>query len=91
MSCLSCKSVSGSIPDGGRRKFVFHTTRIYYTVYIFISIKLDKSKPNFKNDFFKMGMARTGTITLPVLALSLCHYTIFSLVFRGKFTSIKQI
>ncbi len=44
---------------GGQKEIFFHTTRIYYTVYIFISIKLDKIKPNFKNSFFKMGMART--------------------------------
>ena len=42
-----------------RQKEIFFHKRIYYTVYIFISIKLDKIKPNFNNCFFKMGMART--------------------------------
>jgi hypothetical protein len=56
-----------------------------------MSIKLNKAKPNFKNYFFKMGMARTYTIALPVTALSLCHYTILSLIYNGNFTNLKEI
>jgi len=71
---------------------IFHTTRIYYTVYVFISIKLDKIKPNLKkNTFSKLSwpeLELSHSQSLPCPSTTTPYFLLSIVVWRIVFSRL---